>query len=77
MKELVLTSEGEAATAVVKEGDRPADRVLMALATVCSLKLPLMDTLGVTERALGLRVILELCTVRVTAIAGLLFMSSI
>jgi len=76
-QELVLTGEGEAATAVVKEGDRPADRVLMALATVCPFKLPLVDPLGVTERALWFRVILELCAVRVTAIAGLLLMSSI
>ena len=51
-QELVLAREGEAAPAMVKERDRPAHRVLVALAAVSPLKLALMNPLGVAEGAL-------------------------
>ena len=44
----MLSCEGEAAPAVVEEGDRPPDGVLVALITVRALKLGAMDPLCVT-----------------------------
>ena len=73
----MLARELKAAPAVIEEGDRPARRVLVALAAVSPIKLRAVHALGVAEGALRLGVIFKLCPVRVTAITGLLLMTTI